>query len=391
MKNPVRAGLLGRAVVAWAVLGLALWLTISAYAAVVASGGGPYQTADWLISYAGGFVRRGLFGAIYLAVFPPGQAGLWVLFALQVLLYAIPIAYAVLWLTRSKYAWLGVALVCGPAAFAFVGWDTDGFARKESLGPTALTLLAIAASPARKPAARQTFVVGGLAVYAVAVFTWEGNALLLPGVLFLVLSAFGGWEAGWTGRAYALVAAVMAIGGLGLTAFYPGTSDTGAMVCSALQGKGLSSRLCGGPFGGAIGYLGKTPDQMIVTVGQSFPLYWGYLPGLVLALVPIATTTWVRQHWRWALMFALAIVPLFVIAADYGRWMTLLVLELLICLMATEKTPTSSIRWNGMAAVLYVTLWGIPHWTFAMGKPSWPWLGAAKEITYFLMTNGPHW
>ena len=224
MKNPVRAGLLGRAVVAWAVLGLALWLTISAYAAVVASGGGPYQTADWLISYAGGFVRRGLFGAIYLAVFPPGQAGLWVLFALQVLLYAIPIAYAVLWLTRSKYAWLGVALVCGPAAFAFVGWDTDGFARKESLGPTALTLLAIAASPARKPAARQTFVVGGLAVYAVAVFTWEGNALLLPGVLFLVLSAFGGWAAGWTGRGYALVAAVMAIGGLGLTALYPGTS-----------------------------------------------------------------------------------------------------------------------------------------------------------------------
>jgi hypothetical protein len=111
----------------------------------------------------------------------------------------------------------------------------------------------------------------------------------------------------------------------------------------------------------------------------------------VLALVPIATTTWVRQHWRWALMFALAIVPLFVIAADYGRWMTLLVLELLICLMATEKTPTSSIRWNGMAAVLYVTLWGIPHWTFAMGKPSWPWLGAAKEITYFLITNGPYW
>ena len=82
-------------------------------------------------------------------------------------------------------------------------------------------------------------------MYAVAVFTWEGNALLLPGVLFLVLSAFGGWEAGWTGRAYALVAAVIAIGGLGLGALYPGTSDTGAMVCSALQGKGLSSRLCG--------------------------------------------------------------------------------------------------------------------------------------------------
>ena len=391
-KETARAGLLGRAVVAWAVLGLALWLTISAYAAVVASGGGAYQTADWLISYAGGFVRRGLFGAIYLAVFPPGQAGLWVLFALQVLLYAIPIAYAVLWLTRSRYAWLGVALVCGPAAFAFVGWDTDGFARKESLGPTALTLLAIAASPARKPAARQTFVVGGAGRV-------RGGGVHV-----------GGQRPAPAGRPVPGPVRVRRLGG-GLDwsrvrprrrgdghrrsrthrALSRHLSDTGAMVCSALQGKGLSSRLCGGPFGGAIGYLGKTPDQMIVTVGQSFPLYWGYLPGLVLALVPIATTTWVRQHWRWALMSALAIVPLFVIAADYGRWMTLLVLELLICLMATEKTPTSSIRWNGMAAVLYATLWGIPHWTFAMGKPSWPWLGAAKEITYFLMTNGPHW
>src|SRR5664279_6356931 len=34
----------------------------------------------------------------------------------------------------------------------------------------------------------------GLAVYTVAVFTWEGNARLLPGVLFLVLYALGGWE-----------------------------------------------------------------------------------------------------------------------------------------------------------------------------------------------------
>ena len=116
----------------------------------------------------------------------------------------------------------------------------------------------------------------------------------------------------------------------------------------------------------------------------------------MLALVPIATTTWVRQHWRWALMSALAIVPLFVIAADYARWITLLVLELLICLMATERTPTSSIGWNGMASVLYVTLWGIPQCTFTMGRPTctfhahlarkrlavrraWRWLRSSEE------------
>jgi hypothetical protein len=389
MTSSGRAGTLGRAVVAWSVVGLAPWLAVSAYALVVAGGGGPYQTADWLISYAGGFVRRGLFGTLYLALFPAGQAGLWVLFAVQVLLYAVPIGYAVVWLARSGYAWLNIALVCGPAAWAFTGWDPLGFARKESLALTALTLLAIAASPARKPVAREALVAGGLAAYAVAVFSWEGNALLLPGVAFLVLAAFGGWV-DWTARVHTLVAAVIAVGGLGLSVLYPGTSATGAQVCAALQGKGLDAGLCGGPFGGAIGYLGKTPAQMIDTVGQSFPLYWGYLPWLVLGLLPLATTTWVRRHWGWALASALALVPLFVIAADYGRWITLLVLELLICLMATEPKPAGSIGWSGLATVLYLTTWGIPHWTSAQMRPPWPWLGAAKEITNFLIANGPH-
>jgi hypothetical protein len=81
---------------------------------------------------------------------------------------------------------------------------------------------------------------------------------------------------------------------------------------------------------------------------------------------------------------------LFVIAADYGRWTTLLVLELVICLMATEKVPTSAISWTGVGAVVYVTSWGIPHWVASTGRPFWPWLGALKEITYWLITNGPH-
>jgi hypothetical protein len=161
------------------------------------------------------------------------------------------------------------------------------------------------------------------------------------------------------------------------------------LVCAALKAKHLSASLCGGPYGGAIGYLGRTPDQMLATIGQSFPLYWGYLPGLVLALVPIATTTWVRRHWVFALASMVAIAPLFVIAADYGRWITLVVLELVICLMATEKAPTASIPWTGVGAVVYVASWGIPHWAASTGRPVWPWLGALKEITYWLVTNGP--
>ena len=36
---------------------------------------GTYRVGDWLINYAGGFVRRGLFGEVLFAVSPPGAVG----------------------------------------------------------------------------------------------------------------------------------------------------------------------------------------------------------------------------------------------------------------------------------------------------------------------------
>jgi hypothetical protein len=206
----IRAGL------AWSVVLLALAEALRSYALSIAAGGEAYQTADWLINYSGGFVRRGLFGSVYLALFPQGQLGLWGLFSLQVLFCVVPLAYALTWLHKSDYSWLGIALVCGPAALTFTGWDPVAFARKESLALTALTLLAIAAFPYRKSGTQRALTIGALLIFAVGVFSWEANALFLPGIAFLIYLGFRGRASGREGWVYAIGAAT--ISGIGLVA-----------------------------------------------------------------------------------------------------------------------------------------------------------------------------
>lgn len=375
----IRAGL------AWSVVLLALAEALRSYALSIAAGGEAYQTADWLINYSGGFVRRGLFGSVYLALFPQGQLGLWGLFSLQVLFCVVPLAYALTWLHKSDYSWLGIALVCGPAALTFTGWDPVAFARKESLALTALTLLAIAAFPYRKSGTQRALTIGALLIFAVGVFSWEANALFLPGIAFLIYLGFRGRASGREGWVYAIGAAT--ISGIGLVAsmLFPGTMATAAAVCQAVRAKGLDSpALCDG----SIRYLGWTGGQMLRVIRDSFPLYWGYLAMVALGLLPIATSSWFRKYWRVVALCIVALAPLFLVSADYGRWTSIIVMELLICLMATQPKPDGSVQWTPVAVLLYVTTWGIPHW-IGPEDTDWPWRGAMHDVLKFLTRYGP--
>lgn len=386
MGTSAPAARLARAGFAYFVVFVATAEALRSYFGAIAAGGAFFQTADWLINYSDGFVRRGLFGSAYLALFPHGQAGLWVLFVVQVLLSAVPIVYAMAWLHRSSYGWLGIALVCGPASLTFTGWDPAAFARKESLALSALSLLAVAAFPDRRPGIRRALIIGALILFTVGVFSWEGNALFLPGVAFLLFAGASGRDSRWEDRLYLLVAALIAGSGMAFSVLFPGTATTSVAVCDSLRAKGLDrSQLCDG----AIGYLSWTGDQMLSVIRESFPLYWGYLPLMALSLLPIVSTRWFRAHWWLAIACVVAVAPLFVVAADYGRWTSVLVVELVICLMATHGTQTESNQWTPVASVLYVTTWGIPHW-LAPGM-EWPWLGALKEVTQFLAGHGPPW
>jgi hypothetical protein len=343
------------------------------YAVRGATGGGfggwqAWQAGDWLINYSGGFVRRGLFGEIFRSVVPLGDHALVLLLAVQVLCYAVLFAYAAWYLMRERFAWPSIAVTCSPAALAFFGWDHQGGFRKEIIAFVTLVLLAVA----RRPVSRTWFITLGAfaaVVYVVAVLSWEGSAFMLPAVLFLLLGDRPEPGARTTARALAIVFSGIAIVGASLAVLKHGSPATAATICDSLRAGGLDGEyLCSG----AIEAIGWTLEKNVEDVLLALPLYVKYIPLIALSALPIVASRWFSRNWRWALAVVLGMLPLFVIAIDWGRWVHILAVSMAVCIMASRPGDAYSPIWTPLATALYLLLWGIPH---VSGDAAWPRLG----------------
>jgi hypothetical protein len=375
---PSRA-LLVRRLTALVVLGAALWSGVGGYAITVQRGGGDHQTADWLISYPGEFLRRGLFGELLLRSTPPGTATLWILFAIQVALY-LPILLYVLWfLERRSWSWSAIALACSPAGLAFIGWDVVGGFRKEVLGFVALVLLA-AARHSGNGLVKAAALVGSVGVWTLAVFSWESIAFMLPAVLFLLLAG----TPLPLGRVFAGVFSGIAAVAVGLSVVFHGSAETPARLCQSLIDHGLSPDLCTG----AIAWMGRDLNDSLQLVQQNLAVHSGYLAMAALAALPIVTTGWLRRYWPWALAMLVGIAPLFVLGIDYGRWIHILFLEIAICMMVASAELLESRHWTGLSTLLYVVLWGIPHAApTAANLAGWPFKGLLATVIGWVQTG----
>lgn len=368
-----------RQLAALVVLGIALWSGVSGYAAIVAAGGGDHQIADWLISYPGEFVRRGLFGEILLRLAPGGTPTLWILFGIQVALY-LPIVGYVLWfLQRQSWSWSAIALACSPAGLAFIGWDVVGGFRKEVLGFVALVLLAVARYSVNGMV-KTAGLVASIGVWTLAVFSWESIAFMLPAVLFLLLTDATMPHRWPIAAGYTVIGAVA----LGASVAFHGDAGTPSQLCQAIVDRGLSPNLCTG----AIAWMGRSLDDSLQLVQQNLAVHSGYLAMAALAALPIALSGWLRRYWPWALAMVLGVAPLFVLGIDYGRWIHIMFLEIAICMMVASSDLVASKHWTVLPTLLYVGLWGIPHAAPTPANiPGWPFKGLLATIITWVQSG----
>ena len=361
-----------RAVLAFSVLAMALVRAVPTYAATVPAGGDPWMAGEWLINYADGFVRRGLFGELFLAWAPGGEAGLWVLFWFQICCYLVVLAYAVEVLNRTRYSWSSIALVCGPAGLAFIGWDTNGGFRKEVLVFVVLALLAWSRRPRRTPVVAGSLVGGAFVLYVLAVFSWEPAALLLPAVGYLLLTGNRPLLV-FRRSAAALFAVVGLLGGLA-GALAHGDVGAALAICSDVRAHGYDGvNLCGAQAvgGGGVDAIGWTRTRALEDVAASFPAHLGYVPLIALALVPVVASDWFRDQWRWGVAVALGVVPMYLLVTDYGRWTHIVVIALMFCVTAEHPSGAFSTIWNAPVTLLYVSLWAMPHHLGPWQTPEW--------------------
>lgn len=290
--------------------------------------GDAWQTGDWLISYAGGYVRRGLVGELIALWSTDGAQVLWWVFAFQYGSYVVLAAVVVglfLGTTRSA-AW--VIVVLSPAFMLFPSMNPVGGMRKELLVLVAIALMGLVV---RFGLSRLLAVVAVL-VFAIAAFSHESGALMIPVLLYLMWRGAAGGV--FTKRfAFALGGFVSAISLSALisAALFPGNSETAARICSSWVSLGVRDALCGGP----IEYLAVNSGQARAEVLGLFPGYWAYLPLALLALVPLILVGVRRKVWVLALITYVASAPLFLLGIDYGRWIFLATSALSLIALAT--------------------------------------------------------
>ena len=340
---------------------------------IFTTGGGAYQTGDWLINYDGGFVRRGLFGSLFLGVFHNSPFGLWSLFLIQFMLYFIVFRFFILHLFRSRSNWFLTILTCSPAGITFSGWDVYAFGRKEVIGYVVLILLASRISQRDNSLFSLTHLVLAFLVYSIGIFSWEPLVFLAPSILFLVAKGFNEtFPKGKKYFAYFIFIAISSIG-LILSIKYKGTPSQVIMICASIRDAGLSgNELCSG----AVDAIGWTSSFTIEKVHNSFPLYFWYFPLILVALFPIFYSRVFVMSKKIAVISFLSLLPLYFVVNDYGRWFSMYFTSFMIVLIATNRLPSDSSNFlsSPRFGIPYLTTWGLPH--FADPNFAFPIVGA---------------
>lgn len=309
-----------------------LFLVLSAIARDVLDGGNEWRQGDWLINNLTQPIRRGVFGGWILALSDlSGLSPVLVTGLIQATCF-IAIGWAFLrWVEEDMPTPETLLLLTSPAMiFLFWAGDVNGSMRKEILGYLGVLLAGLSVFHARLA----PLIAGGV-IISLGAWGHLVNAMLFPLFGFIVL-----WGAYLHRQWLPYLAVLGATGGAIIAAVlytlaFPMVENI-SLVCDPLLKRGLTPIICSG----AIEYLTRNAGDGIKDV-----LHWhGGLNdiasfALTVALSFAAIAVFYRHVSipRWLLLSCglsiLVIVPLYMVALDWGRFLSLQVFSVTTLLL----------------------------------------------------------
>jgi hypothetical protein len=300
---------------------------------------GDYETAEWLVNYAAGFIRRGLAGELLLAV--GSMTGTGALAAVKILASAALFSFLAVFARRvAKAAGLDqnekFALLCMPSGLAFVALNGNAMLRKDWVLFLVffgfLWLMEREGLKWRAPVFLYLAAAGSFAVLTHEIFFF----LFMP-YCAVILSARLADETGSLARAAGLAAAFLALPAAIaiLIIATPPATGAAAAICESARAA-IPSLECT-PVPRSLGYLEMTTAAAIETT-------WSVLIGVKILGLP-SIVTWVAVYlllarvqyeiiWRMCRSQAAALLlcgmntallpGISLVGWDYGRWIFLL-------------------------------------------------------------------
>ena len=327
------------------------------YFAEVRRGGNDWRTADWLITYFYGPVRRGMIGTVLTVIADLGFSLKWIVYGVQVLVLMACAFVVIRIYTMRKREWIWLALLYSPAFLLFEYLGTGGALRKETLALLAFAVLCL--SYAQQSVTRARLIATG-ALFFVAAFSHEIAAFTLPFFIYVIYSL---WNEGLMSRRTATATAAFFVIVSAAAALFAnqfrGDAALAKSLCASLIVRGFNPRICEG----TIAWMDIGPMQSFKTAQIDVAAYaWLYLRVLVLAMLPLLFIRW-RGRERTVLSVAglLSLILLCFLGVDWGRWIHLSAFCLFCVVLAESAWKRVEVRNVPLFVIaLYIVTWSVP-------------------------------
>jgi hypothetical protein len=328
------------------------------YAVEISNGGSSWKTADWLINYSAGPLRRGLTGTILLAVSDLGFPLLWLTYVFQVSIYAVIFINVLKLYKQTERGLFWLLILYSPAFLLFSFYDLQGGFRKEII---IFSVFAYFCLLYAHKTITQTKLIFVCLVYVLAGLSHELTVFTLPFFIYLLFTSA---KQGLIKERVAIICsgilAVVSVAILLFATLHKGDAVVSDAICQSLINRKLNPEICLG----AIRWLGEDSRKASSRVLELISYMSLFTPVLFgVAILPLFFTTWwKKQTYVLLVISALTFLPLFIVAIDWGRWVYILTF-MLFCLALAErvtvKFPFKSIF--VIAGIIYLTTWSIPH------------------------------
>ena len=304
-----------------------------------------WRIGDWLINYQAGFVRRGLLGEAYLWLWKAtGTEPAAFVLLTQIVCYFTFFLFLGLLLRRQESLFPFLLLIVSPFIFTFHLHDLQGGFRKEILYLALFPLFTWIALSTSQSVIRVTTVLI-LLVYPVLILTHEMLAVFLPYFLSVYIAR--------TDRSVKTDLSIGVLLILSVAAFYAAITHAGSnqhvdIICDSLSPHAV--HLC--KTEGAISALARSTEHGLNAVRDAIDnhgYFYKYATCLLLALiafVPIAHRFSFINSNRLSSLFILSsiigTIPLFIVAIDWGRFLHIHMVSLLVVLLISSTKHESS-------------------------------------------------
>jgi hypothetical protein len=309
-----------------------------------------WSIGEWLTNFEGGWVRRGLGGQAILLISDATHIQMhWIVLAIQITSYLCFTSLFLRLLSRKSISFWYFLVCFSPGFLLFTYYDSMAVGRKEVL--LYLMFIVWLGICLRQ---RNTFINTVLFSTTYSLLTLVHEMFFFFSPYFVIAALFCGDSKIGSNKKSLLIPAFSAVGiVLGTVIFDP---INGTAICESLLLRGLPESVCSGSITFGVptpsvllqDYITGLDQSVIFDVGLAFLLI--LIPSYLALRASEATRA---QKRMWALVSAGAILfsaPLFIMATDWGRWISIhntLVLCVLMIFLQNRASPSSFSERNG--------------------------------------------